>query len=669
MITKVKLKNWKSHLNSEFEFSDGVNALVGIMGSGKSSVLDAISFALFGTFPNLNSKKITLDDLVMKRPHEKGEAEVELEFIVNGKKYFVRRRVGIGKGTLEAEVREEEKLLEVNPASVTEHIERILQIDYPLFSKAVYSEQNNIDYFLTIPKGKRMQHIDRMLRLDLFESVREGAGGIRNLFETKVTEKIGMLTEMEKEGVEGKVEEMRRNIENNRDIGIKLKRELERLETKRSDVSKKLQVAEKKMEELFKTEKDLERLKATIHEVENSLSGLTEKTRGLDKEKVLGEKKLAEIQISNFRSEILKQKELLEEKRAQVAGYNTEIRLIGDSIKELERLGDKCPVCESGITREKRGELEKARMGREEELRKGVELIVGEIEKIRAELESLETSLRNRERRLIQTENVLEEFENINKLAERLESCKRQNKDLEDRRIYLELEVKDENIDRLRLDLQDIVTEATKNQVDLFHLNKLVEKDQKLLQDFERRLNIIKGYRKDVELSSKNIEELERFVTAVKVTQDQLREEFTKTVNYIMSKVWKNLYPYGDFEDIRLVVDGDYILQLKTSGDWVPVDGVASGGERNLACLALRVAFSLAFIPNLKWLILDEPTHNLDAAAIKNFSEVLRNSIGSFVKQIFLITHESRIAEDIDGFVYRLHRDKAVNGVTEVISI
>ncbi|HLD57076.1 MAG TPA: hypothetical protein VJA47_02150, partial [archaeon] len=118
---------------------------------------------------------------------------------------------------------------------------------------------------------------------------------------------------------------------------------------------------------------------------------------------------------------------------------------------------------------------------------------------------------------------------------------------------------------------------------------------------------------------------------------------------------------------IRLVVDGDYILQLKTGGEWVPVDGVASGGERNLACLALRVAFSLAFIPNLKWLILDEPTHNLDANAIRNFSEVLRGSIGSFVKQIFLITHEPRIAEDIDGFVYRLERDKAANGVTQVV--
>lgn len=219
------------------------------------------------------------------------------------------------------------------------------------------------------------------------------------------------------------------------------------------------------------------------------------------------------------------------------------------------------------------------------------------------------------------------------------------------------------------MDLQNIVSEATKHQVDLFHLNRMVQKDAAILADLEKRLELFIRYKFEVEQTNKNIDDLSKFTQAVKITQDQLREEFTKTVNQAMSRIWNSLYPYRDFEDIRLVVDGDYILQLKSGEEWIPVDGVASGGERTIACLALRVAFSLAFIPNLKWIILDEPTHNLDSAAIKNFSDVLSNRIGSFVKQIFLITHEPRIAEDIDGFVYRLERDKAVNGVTQVIGL
>ncbi|HLD57657.1 MAG TPA: SMC family ATPase, partial [archaeon] len=486
MITKVRLKNWKSHLNSEFEFTQGVNALVGIMGSGKSSVLDAISFALFGTFPNLNSKKITLDDLIMKRPQEKEEAEVEVDFSVDGKSYSVRRRIGKDKGTVEAEIREGQRLVEVNPASVTEHVERVLQIDYPLFSKAVYSEQNNIDYFLTIPKGKRMQHIDRMLRLDLFENVRECVGSIKNLFEAKVSEKIRLLSEIEKDDMETKVAELKKVMENNRDVAEKLKVSLERLELKRVEAAGKLKVAEKKVEEALRVEKNSEALKATIHEVENNLDGLKEKTMGMDKEKILSEKKLVEMQISGFRQEILKQKNLLDGRRALIAGFNTEIRLASESIKDLERLGDRCPVCESGITVEKRADLEKSRKNREEELRKNVGLLAGEVEKIKNDLESLEIELRKREREAIQIENVIGEFENIGKMVERLDGLRKQNRDMEDRKIYLELEVKDLNVERLRLDLQEIITEAARNQVDFVHLNRLVERDRESLGDFEK---------------------------------------------------------------------------------------------------------------------------------------------------------------------------------------
>ena len=52
----------------------------------------------------------------------------------------------------------------MSPAGVTREVERILQMDYDLFQRAVYSEQNALDYFLQIPKGKRMDKIDSMLK-------------------------------------------------------------------------------------------------------------------------------------------------------------------------------------------------------------------------------------------------------------------------------------------------------------------------------------------------------------------------------------------------------------------------------------------------------------------------------------------------------------------------
>jgi DNA repair exonuclease SbcCD ATPase subunit len=102
------------------------------------------------------------------------------------------------------------------------------------------------------------------------------------------------------------------------------------------------------------------------------------------------------------------------------------------------------------------------------------------------------------------------------------------------------------------------------------------------------------------------------------------------------------------------------------------VDGIASGGERSMACLALRIAFSKAFIPNLKWLILDEPTHNLDSNAIEQFSQILREKIDQFVDQVFLITHEERISEAVggsSGSLHHLERDKEANEPTRVKTV
>ena len=87
-----------------------------------------------------------------------------------------------------------------------------------------------------------------------------------------------------------------------------------------------------------------------------------------------------------------------------------------------------------------------------------------------------------------------------------------------------------------------------------------------------------------------------------------------------------------------------------------------------MSVLALRIAFSMAFIPNLRWLILDEPTHNLDTNAISHLSDVLREKMDRFAEQVFLITHEEGIANGITGQVYRLERNKAANEATRIRS-
>src|SRR5207245_7759221 len=63
----------------------------------------------------------------------------------------------------------------------------------------IYSEQNGIDYFLTIPKGQRMKKIDELLTIDKFEKARANSVSMTNKM---IERKIGKQSIAEKVDVD-----------------------------------------------------------------------------------------------------------------------------------------------------------------------------------------------------------------------------------------------------------------------------------------------------------------------------------------------------------------------------------------------------------------------------------------------------------------------------------
>ncbi|HVA83071.1 MAG TPA: AAA family ATPase [Candidatus Aquilonibacter sp.] len=93
MITSIELKNWKTHKHTRLEFTRGTNVLVGLMGAGKSSIMDAISYSLFGTFPSIQHRRVTVTDLIMSRPNQESDASVKLTFTLDNHEYSVLRTI------------------------------------------------------------------------------------------------------------------------------------------------------------------------------------------------------------------------------------------------------------------------------------------------------------------------------------------------------------------------------------------------------------------------------------------------------------------------------------------------------------------------------------------------------------------------------------------------
>jgi len=67
---------------------------------------------------------------------------------------------------------------------------------------------------------------------------------------------------------------------------------------------------------------------------------------------------------------------------------------------------------------------------------------------------------------------------------------------------------------------------------------------------------------------------------------------------------------------------------------------------------------------NLSWLILDEPTHNLDTNAVEVMSEIMKEHLPQLVEQIFIITHDKEMERAASSTIHVLERDKGEESYT-----
>ena len=93
MITSIELGDFLSHSETKLDFDNGVTVFVGQNGAGKSSIIDAITFALFGQHTRKSNKGL------IKRGSNQGF--VKVEFSVNNRQYQSTRKIDT-KGSLAA---------------------------------------------------------------------------------------------------------------------------------------------------------------------------------------------------------------------------------------------------------------------------------------------------------------------------------------------------------------------------------------------------------------------------------------------------------------------------------------------------------------------------------------------------------------------------------------
>jgi exonuclease SbcC len=178
--------------------------ITGPTGSGKTSLLDAMIFALYGKVPRAGAQSVR--DLVS---HGMVEARVRLEFELDGERYQIARRLprnGAQTATLErAEGDDWRSAVDGGGVRhVNESIEQLLKLPFDAFTRAVVLPQGEFHRFLKGERDARRQILTQLLGLGHYIEMGRRARGrgaqLRTKIETTQTiinEQYGNATDAE----------------------------------------------------------------------------------------------------------------------------------------------------------------------------------------------------------------------------------------------------------------------------------------------------------------------------------------------------------------------------------------------------------------------------------------------------------------------------------------
>lgn len=207
----LRISGFLSYRDSvELDFSALELACIsGHNGAGKSSLLDALTWALFGEARGRGADVINLSQDVKA-------AEVALTFAYEGNVYRAQRTLPRGKSTvLEFQVLDEGQeteggrrnaeggiwrpLTEKTTRETQARIEQTLQLDYETFINASFFLQGKADQFTQKKASERKAVLSTILGLEIWDSYKERTAEKRKLLERDVDEIDGRIAEIDAE--------------------------------------------------------------------------------------------------------------------------------------------------------------------------------------------------------------------------------------------------------------------------------------------------------------------------------------------------------------------------------------------------------------------------------------------------------------------------------------
>ena len=236
---------------------------MGDNGAGKSSILEAVSFALFKQHSGKKIEQLIRID--RQNPDGQNKMSVELEFTSNGRTYKVLRERGKSTSKAKIEIKEGERFqaLSIGDKQVTDDVQAVLEMDGDLFLNAVYVRQGEIANLVNKTPSEKKQVIGKLLGIESLEKAWKNMLPLMNQYEMQKIKLDGKL-----EGLEGLNDEINAKKDEKNIIHQNIQ-----------EISKKLEKIDEELELINKQNNLLEHDKSVY---DRAVNGIESKTQIID---------------------------------------------------------------------------------------------------------------------------------------------------------------------------------------------------------------------------------------------------------------------------------------------------------------------------------------------------------------------------------------------------
>lgn len=679
MIRRVELHNFANHEDTELEFGNGKNVIIGATGSGKTNILQALDFAFLGDVPNVNLPELISDK------SDAMEVTLEYEDPRTGQSYRIRRS------------------LTRTPDSKAEHECSVTNLDTNETIKKPEPVRKTLESFgVDAAIWKYVVHIPQGQFGDILEETQERKISLDKLFQVSQLEN----THQELGRRDGPIGQIDKRKQEKEQARIRLEETSKHLDQEEKNLKHLTAEKKKKELELDKTRREYEKLNNIAQKNTQTINQIVTVEEAINKSRLLSENAASQINtLIDHLQGILPEPiraELKQVNSSQIATYiqklsqdlhdTTEEQNIRNidyttSIEQSAQIKSQLDLATSQktTTLKELEDIEKYLTGKAKEpqiacnrcgtiLTKTqwnihiteLEAAAKDIEKqtghYASELKLAQAKINERKKLLEDVGNKLTTLGHAITIVKQIEQQRLiigQNKETELARTRADLLTQLRSLLLLEPTMtdQDVINHALSLPNDLKRTYTRMEELTNDIESFEekalkpqiRRVALARDAQTqlasllpEIELEQKKISILELIRTSLRDIQPVVRRSFVARITQTANDYLKRLYGDAELENFTLTEDYQFII---TRAGYKRHARRLSGGQQVLASMAFLLALS-EVISQLDFLILDEPTTHLDSSRRRELVNVLEHL--RRVPQLIIVDHHQELLEAAD---------------------